>query len=100
MGKILHRHNEYLVIEEKNKGVILINTTGTYCNHGHLRTLSTAKMMINLLEKKTVPKSDYLKETALRISLDEKYKNEILLKIEKNKNKQQYYNVNKGVKGR
>lgn len=97
MGRILHRHNEYMVIEEDNKGVVLINTAGVYSNHGHLKSLKAAKMMINLIERRIVPKSDYLKETALRVSLNDKYKTDILNKIEKNKNKQSFININKGI---
>lgn len=98
MGRILHMHNEYMVIEEYKKGVVLINTAGQYKNHGHLKSLKTAKMMIKLVERRIVPKSDYLRTTALRVSIDEKYIQTIKDKIEKDKNKQHYININKGKK--
>lgn len=98
MGKLLHRRNEYIIIEEENnRGVVLINTAGTYENHGHIRRLSTAIMMIDLIERGIVPKSDYLRCTALRVALDENYRRAILNKVEKDKNKEKYFNSNKGV---
>lgn len=98
MGKLLHRHNEYMIIEEDNgRGCVLINTAGKYENHGHIKRLRTAKMMIDLIERKIVPKSDYLRVTALRVTTDENYRQAILSKIEKNKNKSVYRNINKGV---
>ncbi len=98
MGKLLHRHNEFIVIEEEHsRGVVLINAKGIYRNHGHLKKLSTAIMMIDLIERKIIPKSDYLRGTAFRVSTDEKYKQDILNKIAKDKSKQSFFNVNKGA---
>lgn len=54
-------------------------------------------MLIGLIEKGIVPDSPYLKETAQRISLNKKYIEKINLKIEKEKNKTHYININKGV---
>lgn len=50
------------------------------------------------MNKKLVPKSSYLRNSALRISTDEKYKEKIEIKIEKDKQKKYYVNINKGVK--
>lgn len=97
MGRLLHKHNEYIVIQENNKGVVLINTKGTYKNHGHLKSLKTALMMIDLIERQIVPKSNYLRGTAIRVSTDEDYKAKIQRKTEKDKNKSVYRNINKGV---
>lgn len=98
MGKLLHRHNNFIVIEEaNNRGVVLINTKGTHENHGHLKRLKTAVMMINLIERKIIPKSNYLRGTALRVSLNERYKRDIKNKVAKDRDKQTYFNVNKGV---
>ncbi|GEM_PF-1577587 len=101
MGKLLHRHNNYIIIEEENnRGCILINTAGTYKNHGHIKRLETALMMIKLIERGIVPKSDYLRGTALRVSTNENYKQSILNRIEKDKNREHYVNINKCIKGR
>ena len=53
-------------------------------------------MVVRLMKKKRVPKSDYLRESIKRITLDEKYIEKINIKIEKDKQKQKYVNVNKG----
>lgn len=50
------------------------------------------------MDKGQVPDSDYLRETVLRISLDTKYRDRVRNKIEKDKNKQLYFNPNKGVR--
>lgn len=90
----------YIIIEDDNKSGhhVIINTMGRYENHGHLKKLQTAKLVINLIENKIVPKSGYLRGTVLRISLDEKFNEDVRKKISKDKNKPHYYNVNKGVR--
>lgn len=98
MGKLLHQHNNFIIIEEDcGRGVVLINTAGKYENHGHLKTYKTAVMMINFIERRIVPKNDYLRCTALRVATDENYKENIRQKIAKDKNKQSFFNVNKGI---
>ncbi len=98
MGKLLHKHNQYIIIEEDNgRGCVLINSAGTYKNHGHIKRLETALMMIKLIERGIVPKSDYLRGTALRVSTNESYKQSVLNKIDKDRNKQKYFNPMKGI---
>lgn len=53
-------------------------------------------MLVRLMKKKRVPKSDYLRESIKRTTLDDKYIEKINIKIEKDKQKQKYVNVNKG----
>lgn len=77
---------------------MLINKKGKYKNHGHFRKFNTCLKMIQIMNKKLVPKSSYLRNSALRISTDEKYKEKIEIKIEKDKQKKYYVNINKGVK--
>lgn len=50
-----------------------------------------------MMERHIVPDSTYLRGTALRLSLDEKYIDKINIKIEKDKQKQGYININKGI---
>lgn len=66
--------------------LLVVNTKGEYRNHAHLTKdcankgsikLSTAKTLIDLILKRKVPKSDYLKVSALRLTTDFKYKNKI-----------------------
>lgn len=52
------------------------------------------------MDENIVPDSKYLRETVLRISLDDKYKEKVKNKIDKDRNKQQYININKGIKNR
>ena len=47
---------------------------------------------------KRVPKSKYLRESARRVTIDKKYIEKIEIKEEKDRNKQHYINVNKGVR--
>lgn len=97
MDHVVYTKNEYMVIRCK-RGHVIMNTNGTFSeNHGHVKKLSTCKMLIGLIEKGIVPDSPYLKETAQRISLNKKYIEKINLKIEKEKNKTHYININKGV---
>lgn len=100
MGKIVYHKGNYIITEEHSKrGYIVINTEGTYLSHAHIKKLSTCKMLISLIEKEVVPDSAFLRVSALRLSTSEKYTEKIYRKIEKQKDKQQYFNVNKGPKG-
>lgn len=96
MGKVVYTKDEYMVIKDK-RGHVLINMNGEYKNHGHLKKAKTAKMVIKLMKKRQVPRSDYLRETVLRVSLDEKYKAKVRNKIKRDKNRTYYININKGV---
>lgn len=76
----------------------IINLNGEYENHCHVKTKNTAELLIKLIRRKKVPKSNYLRQSAMRISLDEKYLNSINNKMDKDKQKQKYYNSQKGVR--
>lgn len=98
MGKVKFRFKEYLVIEEDYRnGHVVINTNGKYEHHGHIHSLGTCKKLLKLMDSKTVPNSPYLRGSVLRISLDEKYKEKVLHKILKDKNKQRFHRPPKGV---
>lgn len=99
MGKLAYQFKEYIVIEDDyRKGHhIIINTKGEYKHHGHIKKLSTCKMLIGLIHKEIVPNSPYLRGTVSRISLDEKYILKIKHKIDKEKQKPKFIRVNKGV---
>lgn len=100
MGRLVYRHKEYIVIEDdyRTGEHIIINTKGDYENHGHVKYLNTCKRLIHWIGKDIVPNSSYLRESALRLSLDKKYKAKIRHKIEKDKQKPKYVNINKGVR--
>lgn len=98
---IIGKVGDYKIVKEQvRNSYIVVNTKGKYKNHEHFKKLSTCYLMIDLLQKKKVPKSDYLLEAAIRITTDEQYKAQLLHIQENRHNKQMYYNVNKGVKKR
>lgn len=97
MGKVVYTKNEFMVIEN-SRGHVIINMDGKYKNHGHIRKLSTCRMLIGLIHKRIIPDSNYLRETCLRICLDEKYIIDIKNKIDKEKQKPKLIKVNKGVR--
>lgn len=53
--------------------VTIANVRGSYDCHCHVKKLKTAKMLVKLMKKKRVPKSDYLRESAKRTTLDKRY---------------------------
>ena len=71
----------------------IANLKGTYDNHCHVEREKTAKMLVKLMKKKRVPKSDYLRESAKRCTLDLKYIEKINIKIAKDKDRQKYRNI-------
>lgn len=75
----------------------IVNLNGGYENHCHINTYDTAEMFIKLMNKKRVPDSDYLRKSALRVSIDPKYINKIEIKIAKDRDKTRYFNVNRGI---
>ncbi len=85
-------------IQKGARGYIVSNVNGTYENHGHFKKLSTCYVMVRLIRKNTIPRSPYLIEAARRITIDPKYKETLTHKLKKLKDKQMYYNSNKGVR--
>ena len=97
MARAVYTKDEYTVVKSK-RGHVIINTKGIFEeNHAHVKHLSTCKMVIGLIKKNIVPDSSYLRETVKRLSLDSKYIDKINSKIEKDKNRQYYFNPSKGV---
>ena len=76
----------------------VINTNGDYANHAHIKTKNTAELLCKLIRNKTLPNSSYLIDSAIRITLDEKYRHELEIKQKRIKDKQNYYNPQKGVR--
>ena len=76
----------------------IVNVNGEYHNHCHVNRRSTADMLVRLMKNKRVPRSDYLRNSVKRVTLDQKYIEKINHKIEKDRDKQRYYNV--GGRGR
>lgn len=81
------------------RGHVIHNTKGDFTEyHGHIKKLGTCKLLFKLMDKRIVPDSSYLRETVLRISMNKKYKDKVIRKIQKDKDRQQYININKGMK--
>ena len=50
------------------------NANGEYENHTHFAEYRGAKMLVKLVEKLEVPTNPYFKQSALRVTINEKYK--------------------------
>lgn len=87
-----------LHIIDCGKYCVVSNMQGDYNNHTHIKKYKTAELLIKLVRAKRVPKSDYLRESAKRITLDEVYRQAIEYKEAKDKQKQHYININKGAR--
>lgn len=93
---LVYADDKYKILKT-GRDYTLINIHAEYSCHAHIQKVDTAFLLIRLIKKQIVPKSLYLQNAALRLTTDEKYKEKILNKQAKNKNKQQYFNVNKGI---
>lgn len=97
-GRIVYTRGDYIV-KEISKGYYLYNRKRTNPDeHTHIKTQKTCENLIDMIYRGNVPDSDYLRESILRICKDKKLIRDVKHKIEKDKNKQQYFNPNKGVK--
>lgn len=83
-----------LTIKDCGSYFTVVNVKGEKKHHSHVKKRSTAELLCKLILKQEVPRSSYLRQSAKRITLCEKYKNEINVKIKKDKQKQGYYNKN------
>ena len=104
--KVLAYKKQDFEVYITNSSLVIINTNGEYENHAHLTKtvdskgkvkLDTAKALINIVTKKRVPKSTYLVTSAIRLTTDKEYKENLICILDKRKNKK-YINTNKGVR--
>ena len=104
--KVLAYKKQDFEVYITNSSLVIINTNGEYENHAHLTKtvdsrgkvkLDTAKALINIVTKKRVPKSNYLVTSAIRLTTDKEYKENLMCILDKRKNKK-YINTNKGVR--
>lgn len=93
---LVYSDDNYKIIKSY-RDYTLVNLKGEENNHAHVQKSDTCFLLIKLIKKQIVPKSKYLQDAALRLTTDDKYREKILNKQAKNKNKQQYFNVNKGI---
>lgn len=74
------------------------NNYHTHINKKGKGKRDTCELLIRLVCSKKVPRSEYLRTSAKRISRNEKYIEKIEIKEEKDKNRQFYFNPMKGVR--
>ena len=94
--RVVDRIGDYKILQT-SKDYVVRNTKGVYDNHGHFYGLDICYTIIDLMQKQTVPKSKYLRGSALRISTNDKYIDKVNRKIAKDKNKQKFVRINKGI---
>ena len=103
MKILVYKKNEFEVYIT-NSSIVIINTGGKYENHAHLTKvvdsagkvkLTTTKALINIVIKKKVPKSNYLVTSAIRLTTDDEYRDNLIKILDKRKSKKY---VNKGVR--
>ena len=97
MCRVIDQVGDYKILKA-SRSYIVKNVKGEYSNHGHFTQLKTCYLIIKLIRKRQVPRSKYLRGAALRISTDKDYVNKVKRKIEKDRNKQKYININKGCR--
>lgn len=97
MSRVVGVINEYKILQNQ-RDYIVVNTEGNYKNHGHFKKLSTCYVIIRLLQRKTIPNKPFMIEAARRITTDSKYREALTTKQKKNKQRQYYFNSNKGVR--
>lgn len=97
MSRVVGVINEYKILQNE-RDYIVVNTNGKYENHGHFKKLSTCYVIIRLLQRKTIPNKPFMIEAARRITTDSAYKKALTIKQKKNKQRQRYFNSNKGVR--
>lgn len=97
MCKVVNQIGEFRILQVRN-GYVVKNLKGKYEHHGHFQKLSTCYQIIKIVRRKQVPIKDYFIESAIRLTLDDKYRESLLLKQEKRRNKQLYFNSQKGVR--
>jgi len=99
MSRVVGVINEYKILQ-KERDYIVVNTNGKYENHGHFKKLSTCYVIIRLLQRKTIPNKPFMIEAAKRITTDSVYREALTIKQKKNKQRQYYFNSNRGVRKR
>lgn len=99
MSRVVEVIKEFTILEGKDDYIVK-NNKGKHENHGHFKKLSTCYVIIRLLQRKTIPKSDYLLEAARRITTDSAYREALTIKQKKNKQRQHYFNSNRRVRKR
>jgi hypothetical protein len=97
MSMVVGVIDEYKILQNE-RDYIVVNAKGKYENHEHFKKLSTCFVIIRLMQRKTIPNKPFLIEAARRITVDDTYEQVLANKQQKNKQRQYYFNSNKGVR--
>jgi len=90
--------NDDLYIKDCGSYYTVINLNGRYKNHCHIDNKKSAELFKKQVERKIVPRGSYFRSCALRVTTDDSYKEKINIKIAKDKDRQFFYRVNRGLK--
>ena len=96
---VVYKKQHYAVYSVNN-GYVVHNTNYKFAKkHTHINKLDTCKQIISNILTNKMPKTRniYLLTSYCRVADDTSYISDIQSIIDKHKNKQQYYNVNKVV---
>lgn len=88
--------NDFKIFYDRGE-YIVVNIKGKYENHAHLDSEGVCELLVKLVCKQIVPNKPYLRNSAKRITRSKRYIQKIDNKINKDKNRQKYVNINKGV---
>jgi hypothetical protein len=77
--------------KDSNRGYIVVRVNGEYAQHAHVSSINGCRQLINLINNKLLPTSTYLQGSCHRLLTIDEYS-------QLKRKKQQYINVNKGVR--
>ena len=97
MNKVGGSLNDDLYIKDCGSYNTVINLNGNYKSHCHIDNRKSAELFKKQVERKIVPRGKYFRSCALRVTIQEGYIEKILVKIDKDKNRTWYRNINKGL---
>lgn len=81
----------FKIKKDSGRGYVVIRDNGLYEQHAHLSTMNGCRLLMSFVKQNRMPNSKYLQVSCARLLTEEEYKT---LKPKK----QQYVNVNKGVR--
>lgn len=70
------------------------NINGKDEHHAHFKKYSIACSVLSWVYNKKIPKNEYYVRSCLRLTVDKTYKE----RLENNKKKEKYININKGIR--
>lgn len=96
MHRVVYKRGNYIVKKIRDGYYVYNKNRLSEDEHTHIYTKKTCRKLIDLIHKRRVPNSSYLRISVLRICKDEKLLRDVRHKIEKDRDKQQYCNAGGG----